>query len=731
MASTAKYVYASSDAQYGAEIRGGNGLPGTAFLLADIAPGAAGSSPTNLASIGGGKAMFGAISANGVGQAWITDGTPEGTVLLANLPGDAPLFPGASGTPSIPSDFAGLPGGGAVFAANSGAGGRELWRTDGTPEGTYVLKDLNPGSAASAPGGFATLPNGRLVFHATDAQHGQELWTTDGTAEGTVRLTEIVPGAGSSTIGTPVKVGGGAVFSATDATGAKLWFTDGTAEGTYKLSDAAASGVTALGGGRAIFTGTDAGHGAEAWVTDGTQAGTHLLSDVVPGADSSSARGFVATGQGEALFFVGAPNQQAHEIWHTDGTAAGTQRLYYADIGAAGSDLRAMTSIGDGKALFVTTGSTGSTGAQVWITDGTPEGTHSLGDFASVGPRFGAINVSSLGGGQALFQADRGDGTGNHVYYTDGTAAGTVVYGDGVVAGKLIDLSPPQVVELPFSETGSTSISLTAAELKGLQASGAVFDVPSATQSVHLADATLSFGTDTDEAFLARLYGGLLHREGDVGGLSNWGEALESGASRASVTANFLASDEFRGARANESDATFVDSLYREVLGREGDAGGVAFHLASLAAGTSRADVAVGFVDSAEAKANFSPLTSAGVLVLDKDASYVHALYETVLGRTGEGTGIAGHVAALNSDLTLDQLADNFVGSGESMARHAGQDDAAFVAQLYHDGLHREAGQSEIDFWVGTMQTQGFDRTDVAASIAFSTEAQTEMHWML
>jgi ELWxxDGT repeat protein len=60
--------------------------------------------------------------------------------------------------------------------------GNELWRTDGTDEGTYLLKDINE-DGSSYPSQFVAF--GDVLVFAT--RHG-ELWKTDGTTEGTVFL---------------------------------------------------------------------------------------------------------------------------------------------------------------------------------------------------------------------------------------------------------------------------------------------------------------------------------------------------------------------------------------------------------------------------------------------------------------------------------------------------------------------------------------------------------------
>lgn len=78
------------------------------------------------------------------------------------------------------------------FAANDGINGLELWRTDGTEAGTFMLKDIAPGLNGSIPDPFgAEVLNGAVYFNATGTSAG--LWKTDGTVEGT-QLVSSAPG---------------------------------------------------------------------------------------------------------------------------------------------------------------------------------------------------------------------------------------------------------------------------------------------------------------------------------------------------------------------------------------------------------------------------------------------------------------------------------------------------------------------------------------------------------
>lgn len=108
-----------------------------------------------------------------------------------------------------------------------------------------------------------------------------------------------------------------------------------------------------------------------------------------------------------------------------------------------------------------------------------------------------------------------------------------------------------------------------------------------------------------DDVF--RLYRAVLDRAPDAAGLENWSARLVSGLPYLEVVRGFTASAEFRQSYGALDDSGFVAQLYRNVLGREGEAVGLANWTARLEAGMSRAQVVQGFAQSAEFIAASAP----------------------------------------------------------------------------------------------------------------------------
>jgi ELWxxDGT repeat protein len=174
--------------------------------------------PSDLVAAGGALYFF-ADQPSVPGRAlWRSDGSDSGTVALHVF---LHAVPGVRGT----ADPVGLTpfAGGLVFSGNDDTAGSELWFTDGTPAGTRLVKDIQPGAGSSNPSSFV-VAGGRVFFAADDGVHGNELWESDGTAAGTRMVQDINPGPASSNPSGMTAAGSLLYFSADDGlTGQELW----------------------------------------------------------------------------------------------------------------------------------------------------------------------------------------------------------------------------------------------------------------------------------------------------------------------------------------------------------------------------------------------------------------------------------------------------------------------------------------------------------------------------
>jgi ELWxxDGT repeat protein len=124
------------------------------------------------------------------------------------------------------------------FRASHPASGQELWASDGTPGGTYLVKDINPGTANTFAEHFTAM-GARLFFGAVTGASGRELWTSDGTAAGTFLVKDILPGGGSGWPQSLAVFDCTLYFSADDVGSGQrhLWRSDGTPAGTWQVPD--------------------------------------------------------------------------------------------------------------------------------------------------------------------------------------------------------------------------------------------------------------------------------------------------------------------------------------------------------------------------------------------------------------------------------------------------------------------------------------------------------------
>ncbi len=218
------------------------------------------------------------------GALWKSDGTPAGTVVVKALP----FYP--NGIKAV---------GDAVYFSD---GRGQLWKSDLTEAGTVLVRDIDPDFLFHdlTPAAI-TNANGRVFFRAVDRAIGTELWTSDGTPEGTAPVVDLNP-SGGSTPSFMLNVAGTVFFSATDGvSGYELWRSDGTAAGTVRVKDINPSGdawprnLRLMGG--TVYFSADDGTGPELWRSDGTEAGTVRVADLNPTAGRIRTRCSTSTGR--------------------------------------------------------------------------------------------------------------------------------------------------------------------------------------------------------------------------------------------------------------------------------------------------------------------------------------------------------------------------------------------------------------------------------------------------
>jgi ELWxxDGT repeat protein len=279
-----------------------------------------------------------------------------------------------------------------------------------------LVKDVNASGSASGNPSWITPMGEDVYFAANDGAHGNELWRSDGTTAGTTMVTDIVSGTGNSNPRNLVVIGDTLFFVASDSSGAsKIWKTDGTSYGTVAISVSCDPMQLTAVGGALFFTGTDAQHGRELWKSDGTVGGTGLAVELWTGPTSGFDGSEPFAAAGNKLFF-----NRNGGIYASDGTPAGTVLLPDTD----GFYPTNSASIGDKFYYYreVSNTDTGFNDEQIWSSDGTVEGTTQVIDIGG----YGAAIVSPINfDGTLVFCYYEGSGDTETIYQYDPNVGGS------------------------------------------------------------------------------------------------------------------------------------------------------------------------------------------------------------------------------------------------------------------------------------------------------------------
>ncbi len=264
------------DEDNGGELWSSDGTTKETALLADLRPGYSSSYPSNLRPINGNLFFGAAVGDDNLNRSLVlSDGTAGGTYGIREGFQTVRSFTYLEGVQSVGpvTPLRGV----ILFQGRDYISGPELWRTDGSTEGTWMVKDIGSprlGPGSPAPGNLVVVGE-RLLFSHDDDQHGRELWSSDGTEAGTWMVVDLLPGWASS-------IGNNRV---------------------------------AVGGDRLFFNAFDSVRGRELFRSDGTATGTTIF-DLVPGPHSGVPQNLIATE--DFVFFTADDMVNGRELWAVD-----------------------------------------------------------------------------------------------------------------------------------------------------------------------------------------------------------------------------------------------------------------------------------------------------------------------------------------------------------------------------------------------------------------------------
>ena len=334
------------------------------------------------------------------------------------------------------------------FVANDDVHGNELWRTDGTNEGTALVSDIYPGlpSTNSNPHRLTVVGN-RLFFNAYNAttQSPETVYYIDAAAPTTVRsqargvwtAARLTPAVGSI-FGAPngrLVIGRLLGESANCCYAVYALAPGGTvlekiSVGAEDIGINNSFSPAATAGGWTYYsrsnTNVSPGQGGELWRTNGSV--TESVADIYPGNGGSGPSAFFATS--DKVYFTADDGTHGRELWVTNPSNKADTHIVHEHVpGTAGTSINDPGQVANGNILYYVPANDPVTGPELWRTDGTDAGTRVVKDLTPGVGGYSTVTPFPLRGGVGFLRG------GDIWASSDGTAAATsllnTVDGDG------------------------------------------------------------------------------------------------------------------------------------------------------------------------------------------------------------------------------------------------------------------------------------------------------------
>ncbi len=219
-----------------------------------------------------------------------------------------------------------------------------------------------------------------------------------------------------------------------------------------------------------------------------------------------------------------------------------------------------------------------------------------------------------------------------------------------------------------------------------------------------------------DQVF--RIYAAIFNRPPDPEGFGYWTAQYRGGVPLIEIVESFSTSREFINQYGtNPSDEFLVETMYRNVLNRDGDPPGVGHWVSQLRLGMTVSELLLAFAESPENIANTNtapPLTSAEARIL--------RMYRAVFGRAPDDQGFAFWVDQNANGQTMVGIAESFARSPEFQSRYGtSPTDQALIDGLYLNVLDRSGDEGGIEFWLGR-RSDGMSIAELLIAFADSPE---------
>jgi uncharacterized protein (TIGR03118 family) len=259
----------------------------------------------------------------------------------------------------------------------------------------------------------------------------------------------------------------------------------------------------------------------------------------------------------------------------------------------------------------------------------------------------------------------------------------TIDWGDGSTSSATVAGSGNSFIVVGSHEYASAGI---------YQLKIAITDQDGSTARV----ATHAFIDSPVASFVATAFQDVLHRSPDDSGLDFWNQQIASGLPAAQFASDLTHSGEFYATNV-------IAPGYQTYLGRAADAAGLAFWTGQMQQGMTDQQLEANFIASPEFYAH------AG----GADSAWVNAMYQAVLGRQADGSGLSYWTGQLSAGMSRSSVAIGFAASQER--------EAQIIQDDYFAYLGRTASPAEVNYWVAQFE-HGATNEDILSGFVGSSE---------